>query len=75
MRKVVYILLITQQEEGGTRVGVGPVCWDRIEANKAMHSLEERGATVQVVERQVRGEMPEMRTSIEARPAYPERGE
>lgn len=74
MRKVVYVLLVTQQGTEGINIAVGPVCWDRIEASKAMHDLKDRDPHVQVqmVERQVRGEMPEMRT---ARPAYPERGE
>jgi hypothetical protein len=71
MRKVVHILLITQHEQDGVGVAIGPAFWDRLEASQAMHSLRDRGMTVQLIEREVRGTMPEMR----AAPAVPARGE
>lgn len=71
MRKLVFILLVTEQRLDGTAIGVGPAFWNRLEAQQQMHSMRDRGMTVQIVEREVRGEMPQMT----ARPAVPAHGE
>jgi hypothetical protein len=71
MRKVVYVLLITTHDQDGVSVGLGPVFWISLEASQAMHSMRDRGLHVQIIEREVRGEMPQMT----ARPAVPARGE
>ena len=71
MRKVVYVLLLTEFGDDGIKIAVGPVCWERIDANQTMHRLADQGFSVQVIEKEVRGEMPQMR----AAPAHPERGE
>lgn len=64
-RKVVYILFITQITEEMCQAGIGPVCWTRIDAEMARRSLEKPTVRVQIVEREVRGEMP----TLQAQPA------
>lgn len=65
MRRVVYVLLVTQILDNEIRTSIGPVYWDRIDAHRASKNSPfiDMGITVQVVEREIRGEQPEMRTA------------
>lgn len=66
-RKVVFILFITQIGEEVAQAGVGPVCWSRIDAEMARRSLERKDVVVQIVEREVRGDMPTLTSSTPVR--------
>jgi hypothetical protein len=63
MRRVVYVLLVMHIVDNEIKAGVGPVCWSALDASQAARSLTMPGTHVQIVEREVRGEMPQMRTS------------
>jgi hypothetical protein len=66
MRRVVYVLLVTQIVDNEITTSVGPVFWDRLDAHRALQGFpyaDNPNAHAQIVERQVRGEQPQMRTA------------
>ena len=67
VKPVVYILLVTQHLDN-VQTAVGPVFWNKIDAYAAMRRFpyDAPYVTVQVVEREIRGDMPTLHTAGQA---------
>jgi len=60
-KQIIYVLLITRSLDGQVESAVGPVFWGRIDAQAAArrHPYDAPNVHVQIVEREVRGTMPQ----------------